>query len=115
MSNDPTLLDQMAASAPTRWTFGALVSVLVAVGCFLAWHAGVVHATDARFEALEAAVHEARGERREIAIDSREVYSRLIVIETRLVAMDEGIERMRADVIAIRDAVAPLPRAKDGE
>lgn len=113
MSNDPTLLDQMASSRPTRWTFGVLVAALVFVGCFLSWHAGIVHATDARFASIETAIAEARGERREISIDSREVATRLIVIETRLIAMDESGERLRDDVRAIRDAVAPLPRPKE--
>lgn len=116
-TTDPTLLAQMAASKPTRLAFGVLLVAIVVCVVVGAWFAGHASATEVRFAAIETAIVEARVERQAISLDTREVYTRLVVIETRLIAMDENMGRVRLDVAAIRDAVAPLPRVatKDGE
>jgi hypothetical protein len=99
---DPTLLAQMAASRPTRLVVGVLLLSVVVCAIVGAWFVGRVHATEQRFAMIESAVKDA-------SVDSREIYTRLTVIETRLVGLDETMERMRIDVAAIRNAVAPLP------
>lgn len=116
-ATEPSLIEQMASSRPTRVAVGVLLLAVVACVVVGAWFAGHANATEQRFAVIETAIAEGRGERREIGMDSREVYTRLTVIETRLVGLDETIERMRVDVSAIREAVAPLPRvaSKGGE
>lgn len=117
MTHGPTLIASMAASRETRVAVGVLVIVVTVLLVIGSWSAGAAAATEARFASIEAAISQDRGERRSSELDVRDVLARLTQIETTLGHVREDVRRVNEDAQAIRDAVAPLPRAttKDGE
>ncbi len=117
--NDPTLLAAMATSRETRVAVGVLVIVVVALLVIGSWSAGAAAATEARITSVENAIKTDRGVNQ--GRQDRDEWTRRDVLEqiAELKAEQQAAGRMllelRDDVKAIRDAVAPLPRAKGGQ
>lgn len=117
--HNPTLNASMDASPATRVTVYVLAGALIVVLLLGAFAAGAVHATDARFQAIESAVESDRGvsqgrhDRDEWT--RRDVFEQLAEIKAEQQAAGRLLLELRDDVKAIRDAVAPLPRSKGGE
>jgi len=111
VGHEPTLLAAMATSRETRVSVGLLVVAVVVSLVIGSWAWGAHAATEARFDSIEQRISEDRGERRSAELDVRDVLARLTQIETALGLQREDMARVRSDVAAIRDAVAPLPKA----
>lgn len=120
MTHPDLRLSEAAAKSPgVRIAFvvmAATIFVLVTIGSFAA---GAVHATEKRFETIESAIETnrdaAKGRSDRDEWTRRDVSEQLAELKANQQAQGMLLLDLRDDVKAIRNAVAPLPRAKGGE